>query len=373
MHLLHVLPGHAHHDENDDLVIDPKTTEGLREYARTWTGQITVVVASGYVNGSETRTRTWCTGEPFDVLESSDVLGTISDLRPDVVGALHRSDAALLLDLGVPVVLTTEFTRAIRTDQQLITSTSPLDRVRVRLGQLRNERTYRQSAQRAAGLQCNGPAAWNAYAGLNRRPIAFHDHRIRRSDIEATKVVKPWDGSGPLRIAFSGRLTAVKGPQHVLSVARELAQIGAPVRVSFLGDGDMRTALEREAPGNVEFLGSVDFDETWKDYVRNDVDLMVLPHPQGDPSCTYFEALGSGAPVLGFQNTTFGPLAVREGVGWAVPVGDTGSLTRKVLDILDHPDQLEEARAAGIAFMEERPYEAIAKKRADHFRSCAEA
>ncbi|BAV87395.1 hypothetical protein RA11412_1096 [Rothia aeria] len=62
-----------------------------------------------------------------------------------------------------------------------------------------------------------------------------------------------------------------------------------------MGDGEYRDLVQEYQYPNLLNLGFIKFDPEWKKYVRDYVDIMLLPHRQGDPSCTYFESLGMGS------------------------------------------------------------------------------
>ncbi|WP_229229817.1 glycosyltransferase [Sinomonas cyclohexanicum] len=347
------------------MPLDDKTVAGLEEYARSWPGRILVVATvlpGPQLPREEHR-------EYFDVIATRNAAVTIRNLKPAAVLALHRGDSSAILNTGVPVVLTSEYPMSVRLAQQLIRAQTSADRVRIMAGSARQELHFRTSARNAAGLQCNGFPSWKAYASLNRSPIFFHDHRIRTKDIPAALATEPWDGSRPLRIAFSGRLTAIKGPQFALQMARELDRKKAPVELYFTGDGDLRQELEKSAPENTHFIGMLDFEREWKPFFRNHVDIAILPHPQGDPSCTYFEALGCGAPILGFANSTLTPLIERSDAGWTTR-SNGQALANKVFSLLENPEQIAAARSSGINYIAGQTFENVAHQRMRHVLEC---
>lgn len=341
MRLVYVSPG----------PLDAKAVEGLSEFAATWQGDVVAVAPEAGVAVPE-RVRV--------IAEPAPSAAAVRALAPDVVLALHRPEFAWLTEVA-PTVFTAEFDRRIRLEQQHLTAEGAIDRARIALGQLRRERVYRDVARKAAGLQCNGYAAWDAYAALNQRPLLFRDHRIRRADLAAAKERPTWRGERPLRVAFSGRLTAVKGPGTVLEVARLLPE----VEFLLLGDGELREDLQLEAPSNVRFEGFLDF-EAWKSRMREEVDLALLPHPQGDPSGTYYEALGCGVPVVGAQNATWPRLAA-EGLGWAER--DAKALADRIRSV--GPEQLDAVRTRALNGFE--PFESVAARRVAHLVEVAES
>lgn len=330
--------------------LDAKALDGLTEFARTWPGEL-AVVAPAPADGAE--------GVTVTVAGPGEAERAIRGLRPQVVLALHRPEYAWLSDLA-PTVFTSEVTRRIRTDLQLLTARSTVDRARIVVGQARRDVAFRAMARRAAGLQCNGYAAWDAYAGLNGRALRFRDHRLRADDLAAARERRFWDGDRRLRVAFSGRITTVKGVATVLEVAERLPEVDFEI----LGDGDDRARLAAQAPPNVAFRGFLPFAQ-WKAHVRDHVDVALLPHPQGDPSCTYYEFLGSGVPVVGLRNTTWTRLAHEEQLGWAEP--DAAGLAARIAAL----------RPADLVAVAERarevvePFEVVAARRVDHLVSVA--
>lgn len=128
----------------------------------------------------------------------------------------------------------------------------------------------------------------------------------------------------------------------------------------------MRETLQERAEGWVQFRGFRDYRTEWLNDVRDTVDLMLLPHLQGDPSCTYFESLGSGAPVLGFANATLSPLVQRHGVGWAVPRGDIDGMVEILRSLIDDPEALLRARQSGLDLVAANDFETTTQRRVDH-------
>lgn len=340
MRLVYVSPG----------PLDAKAVEGLSEFAATWQGEVVALAPDSGVASPE-RVRV--------VTDPAPSAASVRALAPDVVLALHRPEFAWLTEVA-PTVFTAEFDRRIRTDQQRVTAGGAVDRARIALGQVRRERRYRAMAAAAAGLQCNGHAAWDAYAGLNRSPLPFRDHRIRRADLALARRRSTWNGDRPLRVAFSGRITAVKGPATVLDVAARLPE----VQFVLLGDGDQRTALESSAPGNVRFAGFLPFRD-WTAFMRDEVDVALLPYPQGDPSCTYYEALGCGVPVVGVRNTTWPRLADEEGLGWAER--DAHALAARLRRL--RPADLDAVRTRALEAL--TPFEEVAAQRVAHLAAVA--
>lgn len=52
----------------------------------------------------------------------------------------------------------------------------------------------------------------------------------------------------------------------------------------------------------VQLLGTLEFLQELMPMLKNEIDLFVCPHLQGDPSCTYLETLCGGVPIVGYAN-----------------------------------------------------------------------
>lgn len=106
----------------------------------------------------------------------------------------------------------------------------------------------------------------------------------------------------PLRVLCVGNLIERKAPDVLLEAARRVASVERPLRLTFVGDGPLRRALERAAampfPGlEVRFPGAVAYDALPACYA--DADLLALPTRSDEWGIVVNEALASGVPVLG--------------------------------------------------------------------------
>lgn len=304
----------------------------------------------------------------FDQPEAQ--IEALRELQPDVVLTLLHLQAQHLPQ-HLPIVFTAEFDLGIRKEQIAALGIPPLHRVRANLGLLRRERVYRAMVKQARSVQCNGPAAARSYAGLTSNPLVFMDHRITFADVAAAYDIAPWDGSRPVRLAFSGRWTAIKGPQFAVRTASVLAERLPGCTLTMYGGGELESVLRAEAGENVTFEGFVDFESEWKPQVRQSVDLMLLPHVQGDPSCTYFEALGSGAPIVGFQNATLTPLIKQHAVGRVTREPTPQALADAVMDLVAEPATLTVAREAGLTLVASQTWEKVTEARVEHLLRAA--
>nr|WP_298985694.1 glycosyltransferase [uncultured Micrococcus sp.] len=363
----YVLPGPVVRD-GQEVGLEARGHSGLSELAKRWPGEL-VVLAPGIRDLSHHAAHGYTLSSPdelgFTIVEAPPDPDAIDALGLDLTLGLLAPHWNGITAAVTPAVLTAEVDYGIRLGIHRATA-SGFRLARAAAGLVRVEAGLRKQARRARSLQCNGPAAWGAYGGLTTAPLQFMDHRVRSDDVAMARVSSPWAGDRPLRMAFSGRLDPIKGPEYALEVAHRARRAGLPVEMAFLGTGPMRETLQERAEGWVQFRGFRDYRTEWLNDVRDTVDLMLLPHLQGDPSCTYFECLGSGAPVLGFANATLSPLVRRHGVGWAVPRGDIDGMVEILRSLIDDPEALLRARQAGLDLVAANDFETTTQRRADH-------
>lgn len=367
MKLVYVSPGPIPVKEGA-VALPARSDASLRETARLWPGEL-IVVAPASIEPLKAEDNWLVTNDlPYSVVVGEE-LESLAQVKPDVVTGLHRVSAEPWVEHGYRCVLTSEFNLPIRLGIHKTVSSSGVGFARAAVGQLKIERRLRSLAKKVAGLQCNGVAAFDSYARLNQNPLLYNDHRITQADLDAVNSsagVAGFDGSRPLRVAFSGRLTAVKGVMDFVAMARQLQQWDVPVEAHVLGAGDQLETVQRAAPRNTTVHGFVDFDPDWKEFVRSSIDVMVLPHPQGDPSCTYYESLGCGVPVLGYANATWGPFVAQHGAGWALKKRGGESLATTLRTLLADPSVLVTARQQALNYMQGKSFEQVTRARTDH-------
>ena len=373
MHLVIVPNGGWPVRTDGALLLPVKLISGLQAYAAHWPGGITLLTRGEPDDGSGPHNlgSIWCAAAelPCDVLLSDDLPTDLGLLSPDVVLASLERGREWLFEQPAPVVLVSEVPVSARTDYLVHEAGSRTSAARIRLGAVRVARAERALVRRSAGLQCNGWAAWDTYAGESREPLLFFDTRLRAEQIPLTpRVRRP----GPLRLAYSARHSPEKGPQFVLDVQVELRRCGVASTATLFGRGPLTEELRARGVPGVEFVGDVDFDDTWVPQVRDDVDLMVLPHLLGDPSGTYLEATGLGVPVVGFDNVALAALVRETGAGWTVPVGDGMALAGRAAYLAEHPDEVTAAAEKGIDFMRGHPFETEFARRVEHLLRVAQ-
>lgn len=347
---------------------DAKLLSGMQMYAECFPGDVSLVglpaQSPDAVNLGVTSVAVADLG--YDITATYDIRSELARRHADVSLLPLTSDIGQLLNVSRKDVVAAEHTGLSRLSMALATPHSLKARVRMEVGFRRLGRRLVDVVRAADGVQCNGAVAWNAYASLSPMPVRVYDNRVTPDVIEiATKLRSPYRG-GRLRLGFSGRLMAIKGPEYAVALPRVLEAHGVEATLDVFGDGPDRATLERVRDERVRFRGSVPFPDQWTRQVSEGVDLMVLPHVQPDPSGTYLECAGVGVPVLGFDNAQLSSLVSEAGLGWVVPMCNTGALAARALQLSKAPEQVERASAAALTFMRRHHFALDFERRVQH-------
>lgn len=305
-------------------------------------------------------------------LPSSDVyseLATpelIKKVTPDIISTLATSRVRWLEEQSVPVVYSVENTSKTRLDIYYSQSNlSFLDKARIYVGEIKHEKRFKQTIRKAAGIEINGDGAYTHYGRINPHTIRYYDHRIYQHDLDNIQLPKHPKNGSALTVAFSGRWIAIKGTDLFLEIAAQTYALNPDIQFVIMGDGEYRDLVQEYRYPNLQNLGFIKFDPEWKKYVRDYVDIMLLPHRQGDPSCTYFESLGMGVPVVGFSNDTLTPL-VERGVGWEFSRFDVSAVAQKIVELNRDYAQVTQRALQAHKFMSDKSFEKTNRMRAEH-------
>jgi len=377
------------------FVLTRKFLEGVREYGRYWPGSIAVWVqrltqADGNLDHVEVHPSElpfdlqWIEGDERDgdrflpAIRSADlVLAALVDR--------HVALAELCQRQGVPLVYVSEY--SIKTRQQIVRAETrnPIVRWRRHVWTTRLEDAYCDAVRRAAGVQCNGLPTHNAYKSLNPRALLYFDTRVRAEQLVSkatlTHRLDELRQGGAIRLAFSGRLTAMKGPDHLPLVARELKRLGVAFTFDVCGGGElegrMRSDIARFGLADcLRLRGVLDFERELLPFVAREVDVFVCCHRQGDPSCTYLETYSCGVPIVGYDNEAFAGLAAASNVGgpgWVTPMDDPITLARRIADLANRREEIAAASHNALAFAARHTFEHTMENRVQHMLECMRA
>lgn len=368
------------------VVLTRKIVDGLELMSRHWPGELVAVLAPRSMADTNLDHEAYpLSSLPFSVV--------ILDPRSPAVGNLVR-DAALVqiavdyrhLNVArvcrahnVPYVVVAEYN--LRTRLQIIAVEEERLHKRARrvVWELSQEAQQRRAIAGAAGLQCNGTPTWDAWAHLNAGPMLFFDNRVSPAMLGTLEDAARRGREPVLQLAFSGRLVPMKGVLHLPEVARRLRDRGVRFVLRIWGGGPLEERLmgrvgELGLGEQVRFEGVLPFPELMRT-VRDEIDLFVCPHVQGDPSCTYLETLSCAVPIASFANDAWRGLVERSQAGWSAPLSYSGGDEDALADIIADLDKDRREIAAravrALQFAREHTFEATFARRMDHLERLA--
>jgi glycosyltransferase involved in cell wall biosynthesis len=134
--------------------------------------------------------------------------------------------------------------------------------------------------------------------------------------------------SAPLVVGALGRMTPIKNQRVLVDAVAQLVREGVPVQLLLVGDGECRTALERQ----VAALGledSVRFHHWQPDLrvVYAALDLLVIPSKNEGMPIAALEAMASGVGVVASAVGGLVDLVQDRVTGWLVPPDDVAALS----------------------------------------------
>lgn len=364
------------------LILTRKYMTGTAEIARTWPGPVTSLARLSDTPTTDMDHTEYLPGEAETELEirpeEEDRLAARLSSAAAVLGFLSREEAGtarLCRRLGVPIVFTAEYSPT--TERQILDAevSNPILRLRRRLWLWRTERIRRKVLGIAAGLHCSGTPTYEAYRDLNRNTLLFFDNRVSRdgviSDADFAGKIARLKRAAPLRLVFGGRLMAMKGVMELPRVAADLARRGVPFQFDIFGSGPLKDALEAQIRGQglqdrMALCGVRDFDTGWIPYLKEQADLFVCCHPQGDPSSTYPEVMSCGVPIAGYDNEAFRGIVRESRGGWVTPMFDAATLAATIARLHENRDEIAETATRARDFARQHVFEQTFANRAAH-------
>ncbi len=370
----------------DRIEVTGKFLSGVEAYVQAWDGPVRVLMEptpSSSINLDNEAIDTTLLPFTLEAIDYDDpALDTFlrdAAVVHGSVGYRQNNLPARCAAMGVPFVTSSEYTLRTRFQIAQAETPNPLRRARRMWWERGQERANENAVRSATGIQCNGTPTYEAYRELSASPLLYFDTRTREQDVLSDdalerRLKRVIDGE-PLRLAFSGRLDPMKGAQHLVPFARRLRQLGVRFSLAICGGGSVeesiREDLRRDPIAEVEMKGVLDFQSELVPFVKQDVDLFVCPHVQGDPSCTYMETMACGVPIVGFNNEAFQGIVDREPVGWLSPLGDVDALAERVAQIDRLRPILAERARVALSMAREHTYEATFARRVEHLREHA--
>lgn len=371
----------------DGRVVAPQTLlDDATAISQAWDGTVSAILEPGEKKAEGEEAMVVPAELPFDlevmpyddprlaarIASAAVVLGSPDD-RQQHIAALCRGFATAFV---VNIDMTLDMRRRRIADGE----TSLLRRWHRGRGEARRERAVLQTVALATGVHCNGMPSFEAYRALNPNTMLYFDCRttaemLPDEDRLGNRLAAMLKGE-PLRIGFVGRLTAVDGADQLPQFAAELRRRAVPFSLSVCGSGGLEIAIRDELSeldlcGRVTFKGDLDFSVRRREWMTDELDVILFPYGHGEPTRAYLEALACGVPIVGYDNPAWrGLCAVSDG-GFTVPVNDPGALARSVARLHDDRDLLARLSLAGWQFAAEHTFETTLRERMQHLRACA--
>lgn len=372
-----------------EYLLPQKFVDGMTKYAELWSGSVKALmqVASPSKGYAVLDQKAFRANElPFEIeivsyntlsaetLSQASVVLASADYQQNHISQLCRS-------VSVPCVYVTEY--SLKTRKQILAATvkNPLLRLRRLWWEISQERKRRRAIALAEGVQCNGTPTYRAYQTINTKPLLFFDTRTSEDLLANEAEIEQrcqhlFTPETPLRLAFSGRFIAEKGADQVLDVAVELKRLGIPFQLFLCGDGELKETMRQRIQRNglidqVTLMGVLDFQRELVPFMKQQVDLFVCCHRQGDPSCTYLETLACGVPIVSYSNEAFVGIERYAQTGWAIPMNQPKLMAQKIAQLHSDRAALQEMALRSLAFARSHTFEKSFANRVDHLEKVA--
>lgn len=382
---LTIIPSVPVWKKGETLCFDRKFYDGIVLYTKFWPGPLTLVMA---LNSGEL--------PDFGVVEArpGELLFTCIVLKEnELVGGEHIAGANIVLasadahdqlhlatlcrEKGIKCVYVIEYIPETRHQIIALDAPNPAVQLRQNLFLRSSERKRVQAFELCDGLQCNGTPAYHEYRQIPNRLLYF-DTRVSKEQIigddQLETRLATLKNKKPLRLAFSGRLVAMKGADHLVQLALKLKNLNLQFHFSIYGAGDREEEMKRFVEQNdlgeqVTMRGAVDFHRQLLPELQEKVDLFVALHRQSDPSCTYLETLSCGVPIIGYRNRAFGGILDLADVGWGVQPDDFDAVARLLLRLDFARGEIAEKSMMAVQFGRLHDFDTTFKSRIDHLLS----
>lgn len=378
--------------DNDRLVFDRKFYDGMVLYSEKWPGIITCAISEGTDEPPAFGLVTLPRSElPFTCITLAAGQSVTAEHLLGIDIVLASGDAGNQMYLGrlcnqhkVFCVYIIENIPEGRYKISSLSTNNPILKLR-RAFYIWNEERKRISAFKLCnGLQSNGAPAYSHYSFVANNLLYF-DTRVFASQIITDQALhqrlQHLSKNQPLRLAFSGRLISMKGADQLVKLAHKLKRAGTPFHLTIYGSGeleqDMRDYITtNQLENEVSMPGAVNFYEKLIPELKQNVDLFVCLHRQGDPSCTYLETLSCGIPIAGYDNRAFSGLMELADIGWSIKMDDIDNMVETITLLHTNRAELIKKSENSVEFARQHDFESTFQRRISHLlatvdgRSC---
>jgi colanic acid/amylovoran biosynthesis glycosyltransferase len=382
---LAILPGSKSKKISDNqIIITQKFLDGVLEYQKYWPGSIIVFLEedlsiSDHLDNILIDTKDLSFQiivENFETLQENEKFREASIVLACVCDRQNHISRICKLNQIFCIYITEN---SLKTRIQVINSIAKNIVVKIRkyIWEISQELNQRYSIALADGIQCNGTPTYEAYQTINPRPLLYFDSRITEqmliNETELAQRTSKCAEHSPLNLLFSGRLVQIKGADHLILVAKQLKKLGVEFKFFICGDGNLKGLIQEQIQDgqlsdSVKILGSLDFKSQLIPFVKNNIDLFVCCHRQGDPSCTYLETMSCGVPIVGYANEAFSGVVKYAQAGWLVPMNRPDSLAQKILELDKHREKIVSESYKSLAFSKLHTFEKTFERRIEHLK-----
>ncbi|HXX32544.1 MAG TPA: glycosyltransferase family 4 protein [Myxococcaceae bacterium] len=193
---------------------------------------------------------------------------------------------------------------------------------------------YRSSRRDAAAILTGSTVVWNEMAPYHARCVYLPENAI---DPERFTGIAAAPRQGPLRVAFVGRLVALKGVDMLLEAAAPLLRSGRML-LDIIGDGPEMPALKRqmEELHVASFVGLPGWMPDQKDVLRRLAGSQVFAFPsiREFGGGVVLEAMALGLLPIVVNSGGPGELVTDE-TGFRVPLGPRAAIVEGFRSILE--------------------------------------
>jgi glycosyltransferase involved in cell wall biosynthesis len=110
-------------------------------------------------------------------------------------------------------------------------------------------------------------------------------------------------------------------------------------------------------------MGTLDFEKELIPFVKQNADLFICCHRQGDPSCTYLETMACGVPIVGYDNEAMAGLARERGLGWTTPMDRPVELAESIARLHRDREALRGMALKSLTFAQQHSVESTFRAR----------
>lgn len=210
-----------------------------------------------------------------------------------------------------------------------------------------------------------GQECFEAFSQFSRNAHCVYDVHTQKqdhitSDRLGAKIDQLVQGQ-PLKIAYAGRATEMKGAIDWIRVIHRLCEAGVKVNAIWLGDGNLLPQMKQLAADlgirdRIRFEGFVSDRQKILKILRQQHLFLFCHKTPESPRCL-IEALVSGCPIVGYDSSYPRGLVAEQGGGLFSPINDEVTLAEQIMRLnADRPRLcclVQEAARTGQQFDEE--------------------